>query len=190
MLFKDGDDALLCLGVDLAGWLVGNENGRLGSERHGKSSARGFATRKVGRIGVTARGDSDELENFGDARVVVLTREVHLEPHILPHREMIEQIPALEQDSDEARAQTCTRFLVTTGETLTFDVDEAAVRLVEPSDARHESRLPTAGRTHDRDDLAAVHLHAHPAQRLRLVVADVVEAVQLAGFDRWSDGRS
>src|ERR1700737_468061 len=103
---------------------------------------------------------------------------------------MIEQIPALEQDSDQARAQTCTRFLVTTGESLTVDVDEAAVRLVEPGDACHESRFPAAGRTDDRDDLAAVHLHAHPAQRLRLVVADVVEAVQLARFDRWSDGRS
>src|ERR1700737_2451192 len=103
---------------------------------------------------------------------------------------MIQPIRRLEQVSDEARAQTCTRFRVTTGESLTVDVDEAAVRLVEPGDACHESRFPAAGRTDDRDDLAPVHLHAHPAQRLRLVVADVVEAVQLARFDRWSDGRS
>src|ERR1700694_5803391 len=187
MLFKDGDDSLLRLGVDLAGRLVGNENGRLGSERYSETSPRRFAARKVRGIGVTARGYSDEFENFGDARLIVLSGEVHLEPHILPHGEMIEQVPALEQDSDQARAQTGAGFLITPCETLAVDVDEAAVRLVEPGDARHESRLPTAGRTHDRDDLAAVHLHAHAAQRLRLVVADVVEAVQLARFDRWRD---
>ena len=132
--------------------------------------------------------DSYELENFGNASIVILAGKVHFQSHILPHGEVIEQIAALKQDSDRARAEVGSSFLVTTGETLAIDVDEAAVRLVEPSDARHESRFPAAGWTDDSDDLAGAHLHAHAAQRLRLVVADVVEAVQLARFDRGRRG--
>jgi hypothetical protein len=137
---------------------------------------------------VATLADSYELEHFIDACVVTLTGKVHFQSYILPHGEVIEQIAALEQNPDRARAETGSSFLVTTGETLAIDVDEAAVGLVEPSDARHESRFPAAGWTDDSDDLAGIHLHANAAQRLCLVVADVVEAVQLARFDRGLHG--
>src|SRR6202171_2634833 len=133
MLFKEREDAPLGFRVDLAGRLVGDKNGRLGSERYGETRARRFAARKVGRIGVTARSDSNQLENFRDARVVALAGEVHFQPHILTHGEVIEQIPTLEQDSDQPRAQTGAGFFVTPCETFAVDVDEAAVRLIERS---------------------------------------------------------
>src|SRR5882672_8164865 len=96
---------------------------------------------------------------------------------------MIEQIPALEQDSYRPRAEAGSRFLVTPGETLAVDVNEAAIRLVEPGEACDEGRFPAAGRTDHSDNLAGIYAHAHAAQGLRLVVADVVEAVQLTRFD-------
>src|SRR6267142_1467966 len=142
------------------------------------------------RIGVAALADSHQPEYLVDPDIIFLVGEAHLELDVLPHGQVIEQVPALQQDSDRARAEAGSSFLVATSEALAIDVHEAAVRFVETGQARHQSRLPAAGWPDDRDDLAGVHFHAHTAQRLRLVVADVVEAVELAGFDRRGYGGS
>src|ERR1700674_19227 len=184
MVLEEREDLLLSRGVDFTGRLVGDENRGLGCERDGQTCARCFATRQLRWISVVALVDAHELEHFADTRVVLLIGEAHLESHVLPHGQMIEQIPALEQDSDRPRAEAGARFLVTSGDALAVDVDEAAVGLVESGEAGHEGRFPAAGRTDDGDDLAGIYPNAHPAQRLRLVVTDVVKAVQLASFDR------
>ena len=60
--------------------------------------------------------------------------------------------------------------------------DVSSVRLVEPCETGEQRRLPAPGRPDHCDDFARAHCDRHPAERERLVVARVIEAIQLAGL--------
>ena len=60
--------------------------------------------------------------------------------------------------------------------------DGSAIGLVEPGQAGDQRRLPAARRADDGEDLACGNRQRHPSQRERLVVAHVVEAIEIVRF--------
>src|SRR5258706_15954759 len=58
MILEEREDLLLRLGVDFTGRLVGDQNGRLGAERHGQTRARCLAARELRWISVVPVADA------------------------------------------------------------------------------------------------------------------------------------
>ena len=129
------------------------------------------------------RAQADTLQDRTGGGDVGVAAELLCEQDIALDAEVAEQVAALEEHPDRTSADRRAHRLGSPRHALAGDVDDAAVGLVEPREARQQRRLPRAGRPDDGDDLAGLGRQRHAAQRERLLVTRVVEAVELAGLE-------
>src|SRR6476659_5271835 len=97
--------------------------------------------------------------------------------------EVAEQIATLEEHSDRARAHACAFAPRAPRQALSADAHDSAARVVEPCEAGEQRRLAAARWSHHRDDLAASCRQRDAPQRAGLVVARVIEAIQVDSLE-------
>src|SRR5436190_1094474 len=150
-------DLLPLTRVEIAGRLVGEDQGRLVNQRARHRDELLLAARELPRKEVLLRDDPKAVERVGDERVAlalldVAVRQRHIE--VLRHREIVEQVVLLEHEPDVLLVERHTVL----GLHLVHRVVEEAVFTrpvaVEHAEDGEQRGLPRPGWTHDRDELA------------------------------------
>src|SRR6187401_1805345 len=93
-----------------------------------------------------------------------------------------EQVERLEDEPDLLVADAGELVVVHLAHLLVVQQVGALGRRVEAADQVHQRRLAGAGRTHDRDVLAAADLDVHAAQGVHFLFAHHVRLPQVLGF--------
>ena len=159
------------LGIEVPGRLVGQQDDRLAGDRPRDGDALLLPARQLAGQVFRAMRHADAFERFGDALPPLVRAHPAIgqrQLHVLEHREIADQVEALEDEPDFAIADA--RAL--RGRQLR---DRPAVqpvrtrrRRVEQAENRQQRRLAAARRTGNRDIFASGDLEAHVRQRVRL----------------------
>ena len=146
------------VGVEIAGGLVGEEDGRLEGQGAGDGDALALAAGElVGQV-VEAVVEADELEQAAGARFDFLAREafeVEREGHVLDAGERGEEVEELEDEADFVAAEAGEVVIGERGDGLAVDADFAGGGAVEAADQVEEGGLSGAGGADDGDHFAA-----------------------------------
>ena len=121
-------------GVEVAGRLVREHDGRLGDERAGDRDALLLAAGELGGAVALAVGEADAVDQVGDAALrggVRASGETDREGDVLLGGERREQVEALEDEADAISAEARERCFLELRDVLTGDRDGAAGRAVE-----------------------------------------------------------
>ena len=173
--------------VEIAGRLVGDEQGRAGDDGAGDGHALLLAAGELGRRVVLAAAQADlgqrlhgELAPLAAGRAAIDQRQLD----ILGRRGARQQIVALEDEADIEVAQVRAAVAVEPAGVDAVEAVAAGGRRIEAADDVHRRRFARAGRAHDGDELAAVDRQVDAGQRvdLRFALAiglpDLVEGEQ------------
>ena len=114
----------------------------------------------------------DALFAVGSGVIVVEQRELD----VLAHSQLVDQIEALEDESDVGLARFCELGLAQTRNLLPVEIVGAAGRAIEHAHDVEQRRLATPRRPHDRDEFAVGDVEIDGVERGRL---DGIGAVRL-----------
>src|SRR5882724_8122203 len=180
------DELSLRFRVHLGSWLIAEKYLRLRGKRDREPRPRRLAAGELTWQCVPVGGQTEpsgELHNRGVA--TFLAGEGSLQPDIVGHCQMIDQVARLHEHADMARADARTDALRPAAQALTRNVDMAAVGLVEPRDKIQQCGLAASRRTEDDREVTPRKGKAYASKRRDLRVAGVKEPVKL---DRLDDG--
>ena len=172
--------------VEIAGWLVADEEGWIGDEGASDADALLLSAGKLARLVPRPVGQPHDLErrlHMGAAIGSTEPGEQQRQLDIAFGREHRHQIVELKYESHMARppmGELAVRQLV---DALTADRNLALVRPVEPADEIQERGLAGAGRTHERQELAGRHLEIEAMQYLDALLAALVALDDVAEGD-------
>src|SRR3984885_7044929 len=133
-------------GVDVAGWLVGEQKLRACDHGAGDGGALFFPAGKDRRQGAHAIPQPNPLQQFDDFGAIVrllLTQDPERQRHIFVGREVVEQAEILKHDTDPA-AQIGAPILAERGGILIEHVDQDAAR---PQRQQHQTEQGGLART-------------------------------------------
>src|SRR5215218_5396097 len=177
-------DPLPCLGVELAGRLVGEEQPRPVGERAGDHDPLLLAARQL--VGPMARpfGEPDEVEQLRDP-AVALPRLRADEPQghldVLRGGQDRDQAERLEHEGDRMTANLCRRGLAEPRDLGPVDEDAPGRRLVEPAEQVEQGRLAGARTAPHGEQLAARDVDVHATERVDDRATALVVASEPAG---------
>ena len=146
------------LRVEIAGRLVGQNEGRAMDERARDGDALQLPAGQFPRHAGAPRIHSDGIEHPGYARVRLVSShadQCKRQRDVLRGRQVGQHVKCLEDEAHAFAAKLGQRVVVEVGEINAVDQDVAAVRPVETRDEVEQRRLADAGLAHDADELAA-----------------------------------
>ena len=153
--------------IEIAGWFVGQQQGRAQDQRARNRRALHLPTRQLRRTMVHAISETDARQQFlRTCRHVRLwlARETQRQQHILKHGEARQQVETLEDETDLAVAHGTDRFIVQRRHLDTVEHIRARVRLVEAAEHVQQRRLARARGTGDRDEFARSNMQRHAVE--------------------------
>src|SRR5262245_50085016 len=157
--------------VEVAGRLVGQEDGRPGHEGAGDGDALLLALRQlVGPMALLV-GQLDELHRLTDALlelalVRVLAGDRERQADVLADVQERDEVERLEHEAGLVSPDARRLAIREPGEIVALEEDRPARRPVEPAEQLEEGALAGAGRAHEGDELARAHRQRDPAERL------------------------
>src|SRR5580700_819672 len=169
------------LPVEFPGGLVGYEHVRVVGQRHGQPGPYRFPAGQLAGAGPAAGGQPDRVEQGARAVTVAGAGDALDELEVAPNREVLQEVSGLEQGADMPGAQGRTLALGTVADPGLVHVHAAAVGLIEARQAGEQRRLARTRRADHGQQLACRHDEADPPERKGLLVADPVEAIEVAG---------
>ncbi len=186
---ENRDDLLRGVRVEVAGRLVGEQDGRIVHQAAGDGDALLLAARQLRRGVVPALRQAHPLEAparprpaFGVGHVG-LRRVEQRQLDVLEGVGARQQVEVLEHEADLVVADLGAAVAVEVRDLDAVEHVAAGGRPVETADDVHQRRLAGAGRTHDRHELAAVDVERDAVQGAHLRPAHAVDAVQVADAD-------
>src|SRR2546425_4255283 len=105
--------------------------------------------------------------------------------NVLDHGQAVDRVARLQEHADPPGPQRRSGRFRSPREPMAGDDHVAAIGFVEAREAGEERGFPAARRPRDDHHLARVNSKRHTPKSKRLVVARVVEAVQLASLKDW-----
>ena len=172
------------LRVEVAGRLVGEEDGRLGDERARDGDALLLAAGELRRAVRRAVGEADALDDgVVPGAVDLAAGELERQEDVLLCRQRRQQVEGLEDEADVRATQLGQLRVVHLRDVLAGDVDGAGRRLVKTGEHVHERRLAGARGAHDRGELAARDVERDAAKGVDSRLARAVAARDVVGGD-------
>ena len=161
---KVGDLAALRL-VEIAGWLVGEQDGRLGDQGAGNGDALLLAAGEFGRIVADSIGEAHRRE-LAERAVEGVASAGKLQRHrdILQGRHVGDEVEGLENDADCAAAEGGEGILAKAAEVGVGDSNPPAIRPFQAGHYHEERRLAGARRTDQAHRLPGRHRQADAPQ--------------------------
>ena len=178
-------DLVRACGVEIAGRLVGDEQGRPGDDGARDRHALLLAAGELGRRVVLAADKADLGQRFHREVMTLAGGDAAIDQRqfdILHRGGARQEIVALEDEADIEIAQHGAAVAVETASIDAHETVGSGRRCVEAADDVHRRRLARAGRTHDGDEFTAADGKIDASQRmhrgLALAIAfpDLVEA--------------
>ncbi len=170
--------------VEIAGRLVGDEDGGIGRERARQRHALLFAAGQFGRIVMDALRQSDggklalgAFERVGNAG------ELERHGDVFQRRHGRDQMESLKHDADILAAKARQRVLVEPLQLLAVDLHRAGIRPLQPGHHHEERRLAGARRAQQANSLAAPYMKVDVAQDMNAGGAAAERQVDPAEHD-------
>ena len=149
------DDLRPCRFVEIAGRLVGNQDGRVGGKRASERNALLLAAGKLGRIMRCAIAQPDGIElACRDIERVRDAGELQRHRDVLERRHGRNQVKGLKHDSDVTAAESRERVLAQNAEITAIDDDAARIRPLQPGHDHEQRRFARPGRADEADRFA------------------------------------
>ncbi len=169
------------LGVEVAGRLVGEDQGRALGERTRDRHPLTLTARQRARAVVEPMSEADALQRLARDPAPRPQRHAGVEHpggDVVDGAERVLQMERLEHEPDAVRSQAGERPIARAADIEPGDPHRSRGRPLERADDREQRRLPRAGRSDHRDLLAAADLDRHVAQGVHapgVLLADAVE---------------
>ena len=191
---KEGHDLDAGLGVEVAGGLVGQDDGWLIDQRAGNGDALALAAGELVRLVVhpgfevdVAQGFSGAFQSFRGRSAVVDERQFD----VMQGGGAGQQVEGLEDEADFLVADTGKLVVVQGADQLVVEPVIALGGRVEAADQVHESGLAGSGGSHDGYIFVGLDLERDAAQSADLLLgAHVVGLPQVLDYDHVALGRS
>jgi hypothetical protein len=191
-LLEESKDALGGGGVEVAGGLVADDEGRVVGEGTGDGSALLLTAAKGTGELVSLIGDAHHVEEVHSALLCfsrsrhsgVSAGEVDGEDNVLEDGEGGEELEELEDDADVGAAPASEFVLAHVVDRLTSDEDLAAGRAVDAGDQVKQSGFPGAGGTDDADELALVDVERDLLEDGDVLGAGAIGPAHVAEFNK------
>jgi hypothetical protein len=178
------EDLAAGLGVEVAGRLVGEDDGRLRDESAGDRHALLLAAGELGGPVHPPVLEPDRLDELLEPDLVdLLAGDRQRQDDVLLGRQHGQQVEELEDEADVLAAKPRQGRVVEAGDFRAGDRHAAAGRPIEPREDVHQGRLARAGRPHHGGQLAVIDLKRHSAERVHGGVAFAVAAGEVVGDD-------
>jgi hypothetical protein len=153
--------------VEIAGRLIGHQDGGTRCERPCERHALLFAARKLGRVVGHARSETDGLElRRGALERIVLAGQLERDRNIFQRRHRRNEVKGLEHDTDVAAAEPSQCVLVELADILTGDGDAALVGTFEAGDHHQQRRLARSGWANEANCLAAANVKVYALENV------------------------
>jgi len=175
------------LGVEVAGRLVREEDGRLAGQRAGDGDALLLAAGELRRKVLRAMQHADALERRFDALLAVRGRQFAIRQRqvdVLGDGQVADQVEGLEDEADLAVANARALRRRKRLDRVAGEHVPAGRRRVEEAEDREERRLAAAGWAADREVLAAPHFEADRGEGVRLEVVGQEDFVHFVEADQ------
>src|SRR5579884_2458448 len=157
--------------VKVAGRLVGKDELGFPYQRSRNGDALLLTTGKLGRAMLCSMGNPHLVEHALDSRLALRGGEIVVEERkldILANRQLVDQIEALEYESDVALSRFGELRLSQTRNLVPIEDVGTARRTVEHSHDVQKRRFAASRRTHDCDKLAIGNVEIDAVERSRL----------------------
>jgi acyl-CoA thioesterase I len=155
--------------VEIAGWLVGEQQLRLDDEGARQRHALLLAARQLLGIMQQAVREPDGLQRVArPRRGVAPSGELERDRDIFQRVHHRHEAKGLEDDADRATSPQSERILVEGAEIGSRDAHHAAGRALEAAHHHHHGRFAGAGRADHADALARRHIERNAAQHVDL----------------------
>ena len=163
--FQQGDDVLAGLGVQVAGGLIGQQDGGFGSQGSGDGHplllAAGEVPRQAVQLALQAQ-EADDLHDEGPVGLLPVQGEG--EDDVLPHRENGDEVVVLEDEADLLPAEDGGLLPGKLGQVGAAHLDAPLGGGVQPTQHVQEGGLAAAGGADDGGELAPLDGQVHPVQ--------------------------
>ena len=160
-------DLAACLGIEIAGRLVGDQQGGRGGERPGDRHALLFAAGKLAGIVVQPFAEADRLQlAMSDLEGVADIGEFERHGDVFQRRHVGDQVEGLEDDADVAAAEIGDLVLAEAMERRIVDVDLTAVELFQPGKHHQQGGFAGTGRADDADGFAGSDIEIDALQHM------------------------
>ena len=150
---------LAVLGVEIAGGLVGQQNGRPHHEGARQGHALLLAARKLDGVMIAAIQQADAFEQFAGALGTVdavAAGQFIRQQNIFFGRQGGQQMVGLKNEADFAAAQQRHAVFIQAGDVLAIQNDPARSGRIEAGQKAQQRALAAARRSHDGDEFAAL----------------------------------
>src|SRR3954454_6375890 len=179
------------LRVEVAGRLVGEDDGGLARERAGHRDALLLAARELGRPVGEAVAQADGVDELVEPlRVRPLAGDRQRQHDVLARVEDRQEVERLEDEADALAAQLGEPAVVERGDLDAVQDDRPGGRAVEAGEDVHQRRLARAGRAHDRREAALREVDRHAVERADGGLALAVDARDVLGGDDEGTGKA
>lgn len=174
-------------GIEVAGGLVGEEDGRAESEGAGEGNALLFAAGELDRVVIEAAVEADAGEEIASAAATGSVRgagEFHREKNVLLGGERRNEVVALEDEADLAPAHESHPVFGEAGDIFAIEDDCARGGRIEAGEQTEEGALAAAGGAHDGRELTARNEKVDAFEDVDAVGARVYRFREPANFDQ------
>ena len=176
--------------VEIAGGLVGDQDGGIGRQRTRQRHALLLAAGQFGRVMIEPGGKADRGKlAFGALERVVLAGELERHRHVLQRRHGGNEVEGLEHDADMGAAKAGEPVFIELAELVPRHDHVAGIRPLQSGHDHQQGRFARTGRSEQRDRLAAPYMQADVAQDMHTCGAAAERQVDAVERDGVAAGR-
>src|ERR671910_821302 len=172
--------------VQVAGWLVSQQQGGAVDQRPGDSYPLHLSAGELGWAVVSPLGEPDRLQNPESPLASLLPAHAcvdHRKLHVLECALSGQEVVALEDEPDEIPAGARQLTVPQTRHVAPVERVGAGRRPVQKADEVQQGALSASGRPHYGDPLTGLDIHVHPGQCLHPILSPTVHLREFSGFD-------
>ena len=174
------------LGIERAGGLIGQDDGRVGHQGAGRGHALLLAAGHLIRILVEHPGDIQTLRDLLHPGKRLLGGDAgdgERQGDVLAGRQRIEQVGVLENEAQLLATETCELGMLHARDVGAVDDHVAARHGIDGGHAVEQGGLAGSRGAHDAHELALVNREGHIGQRSRHVVAAAVHLLDVIDLE-------
>src|SRR5690606_35555820 len=168
-LLEELHDLASLVGVEIAGWLVGEDELWIGNQGAGDADELLLAAGELAWVEVSLPDDVKAIEHIAHDALALLLRRVAIgERHfeILIDREVVEEVITLENETEGLLLEFEAALLVHLVHRLAFEPVFSGPRAVVQAQHVEQGRFAGAGGAHDRQEIAARDIQIYITQRV------------------------
>ena len=186
--FEDRHDLDAGLRVEVARGLVGQHEGGIVHQRAGDRHPLALPPGELVRPVAHPIVELDQAERSGRPLVADRRRDARVDQgqfDVVQRGRPRQQVERLEDEPDLLVPDAREIVVVHPADVLAVQQVLAARRRIETADEVHQRRLARPGGSHDGDELAALDVDRHAAQRVDLLGSHPVRLPEIARVDQW-----